>query len=717
VGRLTAWGSTLTAHLAERRVQVALVCVALALTYFGLSRAFSVTCGRTPDCVTLGELRSGARLPEAVRIYDASGGLMAEVAGPLRHSLQSNEIPELVADAFVTVEDRRFWDHGGVDALGVLRAAMRNLRAGGIEEGASTIPMQLVRTLWAEPLRDVGPWRRKIIEARTAPRLIEELGHERVLDLYLNAIYMGNGVYGVDRAAEQYFGVGASALDLGQLATLVGMTRAPEYYDPVQHPERATEVRDVVLSTLADAGVITEAERAAAAARGLEVLDSDSTLVERRRRTHLTAAILRELRDVAPELAGGPGLSVHTTIDPLVQAAGVEALAAQITRIESGRYGRFEREDSTTPLEGAAVALEPHTGAVLGWVGGRDFSRSEFDRVEQARRQVGSLVKPFLVAAAIEDGYGITDLVSSDTVPIDTGDGPWLPADHVPETVLPLREALVRSSNRAAAHLGVALGLEQFARVAELDGLAPSVPALPSTSIGAFDASLLDLTAAYALFGNGGERVEPHLISRIDGPDGTHLWSRVDASTSTRTMDPATAFVVLDAMRAVVDRGTGYPVRESGYWGPAAGKTGTTNDGRDAWFVGLTPGVTAGVWIGFDRPRPIVQGQGGGGLAAPAWGAWMSALQQTPRSVTAAWIPPAGVERVIYDGRTGEVLDLSCDGGLGSGLYEAWVTVGRFQRRPCENPGFLRRLWRKVAPGRQERLSPVRRRRSERGPG
>jgi len=642
---------------------------------------------------------------------------MSEVAGPLRHSLEDDEIPQRVVDAFIAVEDRRFWDHGGVDAVGVLRAAVSNLRARGIEEGASTIPMQLVRTLWAESLRDVGPWRRKIIEARTALRLIEDLGHQRVLGLYLNAIYMGNGVYGVDRGAEEYFGVGVSDLTLGQLATLVGMTRAPEYYDPIRHPERAEEVRNVVLSALVDAGVVTEEDRAEAAARDLAVVNGDSMSLQRRRRTHLTAAVLRELREVAPQIAGRPGLSVHTTIDPLVQAAGTEALARQIDRIEAGRYGRFERGDSASYLEGAAVALEPSSGAVLGWVGGRDFSRSEFDRVEQARRQVGSLVKPFLVAAALEDGYGITDLVSSDTVPIETSEGPWLPADHVPERSLPLREALVRSSNRAAAHLGVALGLERVARVAEFDGLASSVPAVPSTAIGAFGASLLDMTAAYALFGNGGVRVDPHLIRWIEAPDGDVLWSRSGPVTPTRVMESTTAFVVLDGMRAVVDRGTGYPARAEGYWGPAAGKTGTTNDGRDAWFVGLTPAVAAGVWIGFDQPRAIVPGRGGSDLAAPAWGGWMSALERTPRSVSAVWAPPSGVERVFYDARTGLVVDLSCDNRLDGGLYEAWVTVGQFERRPCERPGLLRRLWRSIAPERQERLRPVRwQRRGDRGP-
>jgi penicillin-binding protein 1A len=671
---------------------------------------FSVSCRGAAQCVTLRELRRGARLPEATRLYDSDGGLMAEVAGPLRHSLQANEIPKRVADAFVAVEDRRFWDHGGVDAMGVLRAAVRNLRAGGIEEGASTIPMQLVRTLWAESLRDMGPWRRKVIEARTAPRLVEDLGHQRVLDLYLNAIYLGNGVYGVERAAQLYFGVGVSGLTLGQLATLVGMARAPEYYDPLRYPERALGVRDVVLVALFDVGTIDQAQLEAALASDLEVSREDSTSEPRRGRTHLTAAVLRELRRVAPALAGAPGLEVHTTIDPLVQAAGEAALAAQIARIESGRYGPFEAADSLERLEGAAVALDPATGAVLGWVGGRDFARSEFDRVEQGTRQVGSLVKPFLVAAALEQGYGITDLVSADTVPIETGDGPWLPADHVQETVLPLREALIRSSNRAAAHLGMELGLERFARTAELEGLAESVPALPSATIGAFGASLLDMTAAYALFGNGGLRVEPHLITRIDDPDGSTLWARLDSSVPTRVLDPRSAFVVLDGMRAVVDRGTGYPVRASGYVGPAAGKTGTTNDGRDAWFIGLTPAVAAGVWIGFDQPREIVQGRGGGDLAAPSWAAWMRALERAPRSIRAAWVPPAGVERVYYDTATGEVVDLSCDAHLAMSFHEAWVVTGHYRRRPCEQPGWLRRLWRRVAPGEQEPLRPLRRR-------
>lgn len=640
---------------------------------------------------------------------------MAEVAGPARRALGPDEIPELLAATFVAVEDRRFWDHEGVDARGVLRAAVTNLKEGEIEEGASTIPMQLVRTLWSESLREVGPWRRKVIEARTAPRLIDELGHDRVLALYLNAIYLGNSIYGVERAAEYYFGASAADLTVGQIATIVGMTRSPEYYEPRRHPERARAVRGVVLGRMVDAGLIDGVDVETARAEDLGVVSLDSVHVPSSERTHLTAAVTRELRRVAPELASRPGLALYTTIDPRIQAEAEEALLAQLAEIEGGRYGELLTTDSAAVLEGAAVALDSRTGAIRAWVGGRDFARSEFDRVAQSRRQVGSLVKPFLVALALERGYGIVDMVSADTIPIATDDGGWLPADHVLDTQLPLREALVRSSNRAAAHLGVSLGLDELSSVGRRVGLGDAVPALPSSSIGAFDASLLEMTSAYLPFGNGGLGPPHHLLVRIeDGRDST-LWERPDRAIA-RVLDEPTAFVVLDAMRAVVDRGTGRTVRGWGYRGPAAGKTGTTNDGRDAWFVGLTPELVAGVWVGYDTPQPIVDERGGGTLAAPIWATWMRSLQGTiPQR--RAWIPPSGVERVRYDPFTGEVIGPHCRVDEGDAYHEAWVLSGRYDRSQCPRGGiggFLDRLWRSFTTDAPEPVRPVPRRR---GPG
>jgi penicillin-binding protein 1A len=682
----------------------------------GVSRAFSVACADDIPCVSLAELRRGAPLPEALRIFDRRGALLAEVAGPLRRAVTREEVPDLMADAYVAVEDRRFWEHGGVDMRGIARAALRNARDGEIAQGASTIPMQLVRTLWGESLRGVGPWRRKVIEARTAPRLIDELGHDGVLTLYLNAIYLGNGIYGVERAAHHYFGVGIGELSLGQVATLVGMTRSPESYEPRAYPERARAVRDLVLVVLAEAGVVSLEEADAARELDLQLAELDPDTTPTTTRTHFTAAVTRELRKLAPELAATPGLAIHTTLDESAQEQGEAALSAQLAAVEEGRYGPFAGADSTGPLEVAAVALDPHTGAIRAWIGGRDFAGSEFDRVDQARRQVGSLVKPFLVASALEQGYGVVELVSADTVPIDTDQGPWLPADHVTETVLPLREALVRSSNRAAAHLGAALGVETVNDLVMQAGrLSGSIPAVPSSAIGAFDASLLEMTGAYATLGNGGYRVEPYLLERIESTDGTVVWERETPPRGERVLDAATAFVVLDALRAVVDRGTGASVRATGYTGPAAGKTGTTNDGRDAWFVGLTPELVAGVWLGFDQPREIVRNRGGGALAAPVWGSWMRSLERdaawraSGAAGRAMWLPPPGVELVRYDPRTGEVMERACAGTPGFDYEEAWVHTARYQRRPCVGGvrNLFDRVWRAFVPRNPEPIRPL----------
>lgn len=692
-------------------IGIGITLIALG-AWFAATRAFGVSCPADAPCVTLVQLRDGAALPEALRIYDREGELLAEVAGPARRALSPEDIPERLSATFVAVEDKRFWDHEGVDARGVLRAAVQNLRTGEIEEGASTIPMQLVRTLWSESLREVGPWRRKVIEARTAPRLIEELGHDRVLTLYLNAIYLGNGIYGVERASEYYFGVGVAELTIGQMATLVGMTRSPEYYEPRRHPDRARPVRDVVIDRMLEAGLIDDVDAETAKSEDLRVASLDSISVPSRERSHLTAAVTRELRRVAPELASRPGLALYTTIDARVQTEAVKALGTQLAEIETGRYGAIESTDSSAILEGAAVALDSRSGAIRAWVGGRDFRRSEFDRVAQSERQVGSLVKPFLVALALERGYGIVDMVSADTVPIATADGGWLPADHVLEMQLPLREALVRSSNRAAAHLGVSLGLTELSSVGRRVGLGDAVPALPSSSIGAFDASLLNMTAAYLPFGNGGLGPRPHLLVRIEDGGDSILWERPDTTTE-QILDAATAFVVLDAMRAVVDRGTGRSVRGWGYRGPAAGKTGTTNDGRDAWFIGLTPELVSGVWIGYDTPLPIVDDRGGGALAAPVWATWMRSLQGTMPQ-RRSWIPPSGVERVRYDSFTGEVVGPHCRVDVGRVSYEAWVLSGRYDRSRCPQEGiggFLDRMWRALIADDPEPVRPVPRRR------
>lgn len=629
-------------------------------------------CPADVPCVSVEALLDGAPLPEAIHLYDRYDAPLADVAGPRRTS-GAGEVHQRLERAFVAVEDRRFWRHGGVDARGIVRAALRNLRSSGLEEGASTIPMQLARSVWAESLGGIGPWRRKLFEARTARRLVHALGHERVLELYLDAIYLGDGVYGVVEASRHYFGVPPRDLALPEIALLVGMTSSPERFDPRDHPEAARARRAVVIDLLVEAGLASPAEAAVAKAAPLPEPVADRKLG----RGYASAAVTRELRRVAPELAGIPGLRVYTTLDTLVQRAGERSLDRHLDRIEP--------DPGAEPLQGAVVALDVHTGAVRGWVGGRSFSASEFDRVEQAHRQVGSLVKPFVVATALEGGRGILDLVSADTFSLSVSDGTWSPADHVGQVILPVREALVRSSNRAAVRLGREVGVASVRRVVRRAGIASEMADVPSTLIGSFESTLLEMTAAYAVFGNGGFRVTPYLIRRIEDRDGAILWS-AEAPDPGRALDSLTAFTVLDALRDVVNRGTGWPVRQSGYHGPAAGKTGTTDEGRDAWFIGLVPGLVAGVWIGYDRPRPISADASGGGLAAPVWSEWVRTVGTPEESAPRDWPVPDGMTRVRYDPSSGEILGLECVGPVSGRAVDAWVPRASAGPGRCHGP-------------------------------
>lgn len=676
----------------RKRTVVAVSAVLLLVGAFAVQRLFSVSCSADVPCVTLAALKDGAPLPEAMHVLDRYGDPLADVSGPRRRAIADDHMPERLKRSWVAVEDKRFWDHGGVDFRGVARAVIQDLRSRSLQEGASTIPMQLVRTLWAENFRGVNPLRRKLIEARTARELVGALGHERVLTLYLNSIYMGNGLYGVGAASRYYFGVSPEDLTLAETATLVGMTRTPEKYEPRRHPERAKRRRDVVLGVLARAGIAGADEAEAARATPVRTTDVPPDLY---RRSYITAAVRRALNEVAPDLADRSGIYVYTTIDPRIQQAGTEALRTQLATIERGYYGRIPGGDKDDPLQGAAVSVDTHTGAVRAWVGGRDFGGSQFDRVAQGRRQVGSLVKPFIVASALEEGYGILDAVSADTFSIRSGQSMWSPADHVQSPMLPMREALVHSSNRAAVHLGSAVGFDRFRAVAREAGLQAEIPELPSVFIGSFEASLLHVTGAFASFDNGGFQVEPYLVERVEDADHKILWEHQAPDSLAQPLDQVTAFVVLDAMRDVVDRGTGRPVRATGYEGPAAGKTGTTNGSRDAWFVGLVPGLASGVWIGFDTPRTVVRGGSGGSLAGPVWGNWMKDATDSGAVPHLEWIAPLGVRRVRYDESTGTPVPETCHGGESSSYAAAYVPEGMYDVRRC--PGgfgdWLRDLW------------------------
>lgn len=638
---------------------------ALALT--ALATVPLVT-GAGLDCPPIEAFRD-YRPPEATQVFAADGTLITSLSPQRRTVVTLDEVSPLLRDGVVAVEDRRFWSHGGVDLRGVARALWRDVTSLSLREGFSTIPMQLVRNVFPEQLPRTEKLGRKACEVRMAGQIEREFDKEQILALYLNQIYMGNGLYGMEAAAQGYFGKSAAEVDVAEAALLIGILQSPEGHNPRRHPLRAVQRRNVVLDVMAREGVVSPEAAEAAKAEPLHLVAPPESSGSA---PWVVAAVRRELhRQVGPD-ADILGLNVYTGIDLDLQHAAREALLEQIRRVEDGGYGRYRHprpgdEDPPAPdadgspfLQGTVVALDLETGAIRALVGGRDFALSQFDRAFQARRQPGSAFKPLVYAAALERRLPVTTRVETSPVVVeDAGQPVWQPGDHVDDTVesLTIREALAISSNNAAVRIGQWVGVAGVADIAARLGLSTPVPPYPSVFLGAAEVVPAELVAAFAAFGNGGYAVEPHLITRIEDRDGRVLWRA--PRERRRAIDEGTAFLTLSILRDAVDTGTGRAVRAAGYHHAAAGKTGTTNDSRDTWFIGLTPDFVAGVWLGFDRPATILPNASGGSLAAPVWGRLMARAYED-RPAPRAWNAPATVVSAVIDTESGALATGNC---------------------------------------------------------
>jgi penicillin-binding protein 1A len=621
----------------------------------------------TDDCPPVAALKT-YRPPEASRVFTEDGQLLADLSPQRRIVVELDRIPAIVRDGFIAVEDRRFWEHDGVDYRGVARAIWRDLTSLSLKEGFSTIPMQLARNVFPEQLPRGKKFSRKICEVRLARQIEDEFSKREILELYLNQIYLGDGLYGVEAAAQGYFGKEVARLTPAQAALLVALVRSPEGYNPRKHPMTAIQRRNVVLGVLAREGVLTEAEAERAKREPLRLAPP---LEAAGRAPYAVAAVRRELRERFGPDADIQGLRVYTSLDPALQQAAREALVGQIERIESGAYGRYrhsrpaagaaEPDSAASPyLQGMIIALDPHDGRIRALVGGRDFALSQFDRALQARRQPGSAFKPIVYAAALQQRIPPTTRIDASPVNIDNAGSPvWQPADHLADSMstITLRDALALSSNNATVRLGQWIGVQRVIDMARALGLTTAIPPYPSISIGSAEVVPAELVAAYAAFANGGYRVEPHLITRVEDAHGNLLWQR--PFERRRVLEEGVAFLTLSLMEDVIERGTGGAVRRLGFWLPAAGKTGTTNQSKDAWFIGMTPDLVAGVWIGFDRPQRIVANGSGGSLAAPAWAEFMKAAYSA-RPAPAAWVPPPSVTSIPVDLATGSLATHHC---------------------------------------------------------
>jgi penicillin-binding protein 1A len=569
-----------------------------------------------PDDEAIRGLANGSR---GTVLVDVNGRLLGEIVRNRRIEVPLAQVSPNVVQAVLAVEDQRFLEHGGLDVIRIGGAFLKNLRVGRVAEGGSTITQQLARQSFFT--RD-KTFRRKMREALVAARIEREFTKEQILEFYLNKVYFGAGLYGIEAASLGYFGKHASELDISEAALLAGLLKSPSTCAPTVDAACARERRGLVLRAMREMGAIDEATEAEA--NGAPVRLQDERPRERGFGEYFKAEVRDQLvRQFGHERVYQGDLVVHTTLDIDLQRAAQTQVQAALQEIDARtvrpRGGGVANDPD--PLQAALVAIDVGSGEVRAMIGGRDFTQSGYNRATRARRQPGSAFKPFVYAAALEQGFTPATRIDDLRTPIDTVDGTWTPDDSSGSSGMTMRTALRTSSNRAAVRMLQDVGIPEALRSIERFGF-PSMPSVPSLALGSGEVTLLSLTSAFASFGNAGRRVPPTMIRRVETIDGELLY--VHEPTPVPAVSEATAFIVTSMLSDVMTAGTAAETRSIGFRLPAAGKTGTTNDYHDAWFIGYTPSLATGVWVGYDRPRTIVEGGYAATLAVPLWARFMT---------------------------------------------------------------------------------------------
>jgi penicillin-binding protein 1A len=570
-----------------------------------------------------------------------------------------------------------------MDVVGLARAAWIDLKARALKQGGSTITQQLIRHIALTADRN---FHRKITEALLALRVERRFDKNKILEAYLNRIYLGNGHYGVEAAARGYFAKSASELNIAESALLAGVIPCPSLCSPRTSPNLAKSRRDLVLTAMRNNGAITQADYSAAIASPVALVPErhdpysgshlpNVTHTADATGLHFLEAVRRQvMQQFGSEDVLKGGLRIYTTIDMTMQRHAEQAIAARLAQL-----------DKTARLEAALVAIDPRTGEVLAMVGGRDFHMSSFNRAMQAKRQPGSAFKPLLFAAALEQGFTPSSDVEDMDTPIHTAQGDWLPSGDHEGASYTLRQALTVSSNRAAARVMQLVGITTTQTYARRLGITSPLPSVPSLALGTGEVTLLDLTSAYGAFANQGI-VAPHtLIRRIEDRHGNLIWETGLDRRPYRAIRPGTAYLLSSMMADVMNRGTASRARAEGFKLPAAGKTGTTDDYSDAWFVGYTPTLVAGVWFGYDEKKTIMNRGFAGTVAVPAWARFM--MKATEGSGPDWFEMPADVERIRVCRKTGMRAGEGCttvmsDAGRPN-VYEDYYLMGTGPYESC----------------------------------
>jgi penicillin-binding protein 1A len=575
------------------------------------------------------DMKKVGEMPERNTVFDVDGKIYSRLAGANRLKVSLSEVSPLFIAAVLAREDARFYEHKGIDWKGVLRALVHDVLSGSAKEGASSITQQLARNSLPLGGRTIS---RKLLEAMVALRIEQHFTKQQILELYVNRIYFGNGCYGVETASQAYFGKSASKLNLPEAALLAGLIRSPNRFSPLKNPQGAAVQRNVVLDRMVALKTLSPAE--ADEARKAKITPRPKRLPFIQE-NYAMDAVQRDLNLLlTQDQIDNGGLSIYTTLDPAVQNAAQQALETQLTKIEhqsnfhhplkaSYRPPESGEGDSSMPyLEGAVVMIDNASGGIRALVGGRDYAQSKFNRaLPPTNRQVGSAFKPFVYTVAFT--HGLLPGAAISDGPIQPGEidgaGNWSPgnSDGTYVGIQPCSYGLIHSRNTMSVRVGQFAGLDAVQNVADTLSLSQNVPHGPAIYIGSFETNLKDLTAAYSVFPNAGARKQAYIIERID--DQQHKPIYRAAHISAPALDPSAAWMTSQLMEQVLTSGTAASARSLGFRLPAAGKTGTTNDYKDAWFLGYTSTLTCGVWVGFDQPATIIPHGYGAALALPVW--------------------------------------------------------------------------------------------------
>jgi membrane carboxypeptidase/penicillin-binding protein len=684
--------------------------VALALFCAGIY--FAVLAAQLKRQAATYDLSKLDQMESASVILDRNGKIFGQIYVENRQTIPYDQLPRDLINAVVAVEDSKFYQHGGYDPWGIVRAALKNATAGHVRQGASTITQQLARNSFSLKERT---FRRKLLEIYLAERIEEQLGKQKIMELYLNRIYFGGGLYGAEAAARGYFDKPAHEMSLTECATLAGIIKSPNRLSPWSDRAVARETRNVVLARMRDLGFIDRARCESAQSTDVLVGDRESAQGQTYAVDYIRQKVIEA---VGWDRAMNEGFRIHTTIDSDLQRVAEESLRARLDAAEKqpgykhqtyAEYAaNFRKGHSATPapdyLQGAVIALDNPTGGILALVGGRDFEHNQYDRALQARRPAGTAMTPFVFAAAFEKGLFPGSLVEDsalDNRAVMIGGttgilGEWGPetADNRYEGPITAREALSKSKNGATVRIGMTPGVEDVVQLCRDAGIKSPLRPYPATFLGSSEVTLAELALAYTIFPNGGSRPSaPHILEEIEEKDGT-VWHAQRKAPLQKVISPAVAYEVHSCLVDALDQGTGRAARTQ--FGlkkmDAGGKTGTAYDFTDVLFAGYDSAVTCAVWAGFDKPQRIFRGAFGHDIALPVWVDVMNAAAEhyPPNPIP----QPAEVKGVSICSKSGLLGTEKCVEKTPEGevktTYNELATMAQMPTEPCNVHGEAR---------------------------